>query len=62
MVFANFSSPGLNGELDSIREMTNTIIETGSDSQRAKKDMTDFVMLDYICLLYTSTLQQNVLN
>ena len=48
MVFANFSSPGLNGELDSIREMTNTIIETGSDSQRAKKDMTDFVMLDYI--------------
>ena len=37
MVFANFSSPGLNGELDSIREMTNTIIETGSDSQRAKK-------------------------
>lgn len=48
MVFANFSSPGLNGELDSIRAMTNTIIETGSDSQKAKKDMTDFVMLDYI--------------
>lgn len=48
MVFANFSSPGLSGELDSIREMTNTIIETGSDTQRAKKDMTDFVMLDYI--------------
>ncbi len=48
MVFADFSSPGLSGELDSIREMTNTIIETESDTQKAKKDMTDFVMLDYI--------------
>lgn len=48
MVFANFSFPGLGDELDSIREVTNTIIETGSDTQRAKKDMTDFVMLDYI--------------
>lgn len=48
MVFANFSLPSLNGELDSIREITNTIIATGSDSLKAKKNMTDFVMLDYI--------------
>lgn len=48
MVFANFSSPGLGNELDRIREITNTIIETGGDSLRHKKDMSDFVMLDYI--------------
>lgn len=48
MVFANFSSPGLGNELDRIREITNTIIETGGDNLRQKKDMTDFVMLDYI--------------
>ena len=48
MVFANFSSPGLGSELDRIREITNTIIETGGDSLRYKKDMSDFVMLDYI--------------
>ncbi len=48
MVFADFSSPGLNEELGKLREITNTIIETGNESQRRKKDMTDFVMLDYI--------------
>jgi hypothetical protein len=48
MVFADFSSPGLSDELQSLREMTNTIIETGDDFMRRKKDMTDFVMLDYI--------------
>lgn len=48
MVFADFSSPGLNDELGSLRSMTNTIIETGNPSRHHKKDMTDFVMLDYI--------------
>lgn len=48
MVFADFSSPGLSTELGKLREMTNTIIETGTESNRRKKDMTDFVMLDYI--------------
>lgn len=48
MVFADFSSPGLSGEPDRLRDITNTIIETGSASPHRKKDMTDFVMLDYI--------------
>ena len=48
MVFADFSSPGLSTELGKLREVTNTIIETGTESNRRKKDMTDFVMLDYI--------------
>ncbi len=48
MVFADFSSPGLADERGKLREITNTIIETGNESQRRKKDMTDFVMLDYI--------------
>lgn len=48
MVFADFSSPGLGDERNKLREITNTIIETGTDTQRRKKDMTDFVMLDYI--------------
>lgn len=48
MVFADFSSPGLSTELGKLREVTNAIIETGTESNRRKKDMTDFVMLDYI--------------
>lgn len=47
MFFADFSMQGLGGELNKIREITNTIIETSDDFQRTK-DMTDFVMLDYI--------------
>lgn len=48
LVFADFSSPGLSDELNKIREITNTIIETSDDFHRNRKDMTDFVMLDYI--------------
>ena len=48
MVFADFSQPGLRSELNNIRSITNTIIETSDDFQQNRKDMTDFVMLDYI--------------
>ncbi len=54
MVFADFSSPGLADELGSIRSLTNNIIETGNTYNNRKKDMTDFIMLDYIYqLAYT---------
>ena len=48
MVFGDFSSPELGAELRSLRNITNTIIETGNTVYQRKKDMTDFVMLDYI--------------
>lgn len=48
MIFADFSSGGMDGEPGRLREVTNTIIETRDVTQRRKKDMTDFVMLDYI--------------
>ena len=48
MIFADFSSPGIGEELAKLRNITNTIIETGTATQYRKKDMTDFVMLDYI--------------
>ena len=48
MVFADFSSPAIGEELARLRSITNTIIETGTATQVRKKDMTDFVMLDYI--------------
>ena len=48
MVFGDFSNPALNAEVEKVRRITNTIIETGSSNLRKKKDMTDFVMLDYI--------------
>ena len=48
MVFADFSCPAIGEELARLRSITNTIIETGTANQKSKKDMTDFVMLDYI--------------
>lgn len=48
MVFGDFSSQELGAELRSLRSITNTIIETGNTFFQRKKDMTDFVMLDYI--------------
>ncbi len=48
MVFGDFSSPPISNELGSLRSLTNTIIETGNTFNRRKKDMTDFIMLDYI--------------
>ncbi len=48
MIFADFSSPSIGEELANLRTITNTIIETGTATQVRKKDMTDFVMLDYI--------------
>ena len=43
MIFADFSSPGIGEELAKLRNITNTIIETGTATQYRKKDMTDFV-------------------
>lgn len=48
MVFGDFSHEAINQELCKIREITNTIIETQNTDVRRKKDMTDFIMLDYI--------------
>lgn len=48
MVFGDFSSPVIAEELGKLRSITNTIIETGNTFNRRKKDMTDFIMLDYI--------------
>lgn len=48
MVFADFSNDNLKNELPSLRSATNTIIETGNTYFGTKKDLTDFVMLDYI--------------
>lgn len=48
MIFGDFSSPVISPELGKVRNITNTIIETGNSFQRHKKDMTDFVILDYI--------------
>lgn len=48
MVFGDFSSPGMEAEPGKLRNITNAIIETGNSFNRHKKDMTDFVMLDYI--------------
>ena len=48
MVFGDFSSDELETELKSLRNITGSIIETGNIACQKKKDMTDFVMLDYI--------------
>lgn len=47
-IFADFSNPGLRGELEKIRDVTNMIIDTKNQSEHYKKDFTDFIMLDYI--------------
>lgn len=48
MVFADFSHKGIREELNKLRTVTNTIIETEQVGLQNKKDMTDFIMLDYI--------------
>lgn len=48
MVFADFGHKGIKEELTKLRSMTNTIIETQQTFNHYKKDMTDFIMLDYI--------------
>ena len=48
MIFGDFTAAEIRSELTRLREITSTIIETGNSNQSFKKDMTDFVMLDYI--------------
>jgi len=48
MVFGDFSNQALCEELGKVRNITNSIIETGNTYHKNKKDMTDFIMLDYI--------------
>lgn len=48
MIFGDFSPAEMAAELPGLRGITNTIIETGNTFNRRKKDMTDFIMLDYI--------------
>ena len=48
MVFGDFSLNGLYEEYDRVCGMTENVIRTENESAYYKKDMTDFVMLDYI--------------
>ena len=49
MVFAEFSSnQRLQNQITPLRNITNTIIETHQQTRTRKKDMTDFIMQDYI--------------
>jgi len=48
MVFGDFSNQSLSDELVKVRSITNSIIETGNTYHKNKKDMTDFIMLDYV--------------
>lgn len=48
LIFADFGYEGIRAELPKLRTVTNTIIETQNAFGRYKKDMTDFIMLDYI--------------
>lgn len=48
MIFGDFSEPKIGSELPKLRTVTNTIVETGNTDSHRKKDMTDFIMLDYI--------------
>lgn len=48
VVFADFHNESLNDMLTRLREVTNSIVETGSGTSFYKKDFTDFIMLDYI--------------
>ena len=48
MVFADFSMRPIADSLNSVRAMTNTVISTQQSAPHHKKDMTDFIMLDYI--------------
>lgn len=46
--FGDFSNPSLRAELQNIRRVSNTIIETQNASANFEKDFTDFIMLDHI--------------
>lgn len=48
MVFGDFAQKEISEELRKLRSITNTIIETSNVFLERKKDMTDFIMLDYI--------------
>lgn len=48
MVFANFANQKIRQELINIRKITNFIIETQQIMADHEKDMTDFIMLDYV--------------
>ena len=48
LIFGDFSFPGIRDELPELRNITNSIIETHQQTGHHKKDMTDFIMLDYI--------------
>ena len=48
MIFGNFKYEAIREELNKIRSATNSIIETQQFSGDHEKDMTDFIMLDYI--------------
>lgn len=48
MVFGDFAQKEIGEELRKLRSITNTIIETSNIFMERKKDMTDFIMLDYI--------------
>ncbi len=49
LVFAEFSNnQRLSNQIIPLRNITNTIIETCQQTRTRKKDMTDFIMLDYI--------------
>lgn len=47
MIFGDFSYTGINTGLDKLRAISNTAISTQQPHDRHKKDMTDFIMLDY---------------
>ncbi len=48
MVFGDFTCEPIKSQLRVLRNLTNTIIETGNTVKLNQKDMTDFIMLDYI--------------
>lgn len=46
--FGDFSNPKLREMLSTLREISNTIIETQNADEHAEKEYTDFIMLDHI--------------
>lgn len=48
LVFGDFSYAGINDDLNKLRTITNSVISTAQPLALHRKDMTDFVMLDYI--------------
>lgn len=48
MIFGDFSNDRITDGLNKLRAISNTVISTQQPHDRHKKDMTDFIMLDYI--------------